>query len=113
MAHLDLTVSVQVAWDCANKVIDPQTTTSCEYSNGCLTKRYALGQGGTWNGAPYGNWIGQGFASYEVTNSDGGMPDICGIACGSDYYCSAAYYAEWTNYLTKLYAYMTTNGLAV
>lgn len=47
----------EVAWDCPTKTINTNANGGCEYSNGCLTLRHGLGQGSTWNGVPYPNWI--------------------------------------------------------
>lgn len=48
-----------MAWDCATKTIYEGADQSCPYSNGCTMLRYGLGQGGTWRGTTYANWIDQ------------------------------------------------------
>lgn len=55
----------------------------------------------------------QGFPNYMIVNTDSGRPDICSQTCGSTWYCSAAYEAEWAAYLKAVYAYAAQIGIAV
>ena len=76
-----------------------------DYSIQHLSKKYLLGQG--WNGAGYPDAEIFQF----VDNSTPRPQSFCGIDRG-DHYGSAAYNAEWSEWLGALDAYLVKNGMA-
>jgi len=74
-----------------------------EYSIGWLARRYILGEG----------WNGVGFPDAElfqfVDNSTPRPDELCGVARG-DHYGTAAYNAEWSQFLAAVDGYVVDNG---
>jgi hypothetical protein len=73
------------------------------YSIKHLAKKYILGQG--WNNVGFPNAM-----LFQFVDNSTPRPDtFCGIARG-DHYGSAAYNAEWSQFLTALEGYLQQNG---
>ncbi len=77
-----------------------------DYSIQQLSKKYLLGQG--WNGAGYPDAEIFQF----VDNATPRPKTFCGIDRGGDHYGTAAYNAEWSEWLSALDTYLVKNGLA-
>ncbi len=77
---------------------------SPEYSIKFLSKKYILGEG--WNGVGFPNAM-----IFQFVDNSTPRPDtFCGIPRGDDF-GSAAYNAEWSDFLSALNAYLVQNGL--
>lgn len=76
-----------------------------DYSIQHLSKKYILGQG--WNGIGFPNAM-----IFQFVDNSTPRPDtFCGISRG-DHYGSAAYNAEWSQFLGALDAYLVQQGMA-
>lgn len=58
--------------------------------------------------------VSQGFPNIMAVTTDNGMPSsFCGVSCGAadGFSCTAAFWAQWNQYLTALQNYLSAKGL--
>ncbi len=99
-----------ITWDSGSSptkcsAIYDEPDEGAQYSIKHLSKRYILGEG--WNGVGFPNAM-----IFQFVDNSTPRPDtFCGIARG-DHFGTAAYNAEWSDFLGALDKYLGQNGLA-
>ena len=98
-----------ISWDNASssnqcEILWDEPDEGDQYSIGWLAPRYILGEG--WNGVGFPNAMLFQF----VDNSTPRPADFCGLSRG-DHYGTAAYNAEWQQFLGALETYLSDHGL--
>jgi len=100
--------SYTITWENATstnkcEVLWDEPDESAPYSIKQLAKKYILGQG--WNGVGFPNAM-----LFQFVDNSTPRPDtFCGISRG-DHYGTAAYNAEWSQFLAALEGYLQQNG---
>eukprot|EP01125_Pyxidicula_operculata_P014834 TRINITY_DN4992_c0_g1_i1.p1 TRINITY_DN4992_c0_g1~~TRINITY_DN4992_c0_g1_i1.p1 ORF type:complete len:628 (+),score=102.83 TRINITY_DN4992_c0_g1_i1:22-1905(+) len=111
-------ITYSISWDSnsnPNKCqeIYDEPNESCQYSGGCQTTRYGLGQGTTWRGQTFSDpvGIGSGFNTIQtvkfVNNAQTRPSTFCGVSLPDDGIgsLSSPYNTEWKKFLTGIETY--------